>query len=138
MISEEKERYDIKNVDQAFGIIGDPEIKKIFDTFIADFSKEVHFQGIYTSKKGIAEDVMERVISGLNDEFIELKSKISEKRKAGDYVNIEDLKLLKFPLKVKMLKADFCMKNYEVVKSILSETQELIKKIDGNQKHEAD
>ncbi len=120
---EEKSRYEIKDVEEAMSLIDDSEIKEVLDRFVKDFSKQVHFQGVYNSKREIREELKERVLSELRDQHLDLKDKITHLRKSGKEVTTEDLKLMRFSSKLKILKADFCLKNYDVVKKIVDEVK---------------
>lgn len=115
------ERYELKNPEEAFKVIENPLLEEIYKRYLADFSKEPQFSGIYISKKEIEEGFHERIIDALNERYSEIKSRISFLRKKGYDINLLELQLDKFEFKVNFLKVDFCMENYQLLMEILNE-----------------
>lgn len=98
----------------------------------------------YENSKEAEEDAKEEICSFLNEKIISLKQDISELRKEGFDVEIEDIKLLEIPLKIKVWRA-YCdeiglKKIYESLLSIESVIKnlkvELEKKISEKEKKE--
>ena len=118
------ERYDIKNIDEAFGIVGDDTLKEVFYQCVKDFSLNPDFSGIYTSKKEVKNSIRERVFDALNDKFKDMKSSITQLRKHGFEVSVIDFRLLRIPLKEEILASDFSLENYSVVMQIFSSVEE--------------
>lgn len=122
------ERFEIKTLAGALKIVGTPEIKKVMKTFSKDIHKKVKFSGIYTSKEDLLESIKERVYDYFNSEYNDLKGKISYLRKHGEEVDFIDFKLLRVPLKIQLLKADFVLENYQIVLKILTSVEKKLKK----------
>lgn len=117
------ERFEIKNFKEAISIIKDKSLEKIAKEFSKDFSHEFKFQGIFLSKKEISKEIKERLASGINDEYKDVKSKISHLRKKGLNVNIIDFNFLRIPLKIKVLMTEFNLKNYQNILKIFTDTK---------------
>ncbi len=122
------ERYELNSVEEGFEIIKDESLRELFDIFIKDFEKKVNFQGIYNSKKEIKEDIKERIFDGLEEEYNDLRYRISGLRKKGEDVDFIDFRVLRFPLKLELFKAEFDKDNYGVVKGILEEANKELSK----------
>lgn len=123
------ERYDLKNVEEAFGILKDEELKKVYERYVSDFEDKKGFAGIYISKKEILNSIKERVFDGLEERFKDIKSNISHLRKKGFEVNVIDFNLLRFPLKKKLLDSDFCLTNYNTIMDLFSWVEPEIDKL---------
>ncbi|NCN87041.1 hypothetical protein GW932_04345 [archaeon] len=117
------ERYEIKNLNEAFKLVKDKDLEEVYLLFKKDFSKEITFSGIYTSLKEISLDIKDRIKSEFNDNYRELKTKISKLRKHGEEVSVVDFELLRVPLKMKLLDANFSKENYLIILSILKNVE---------------
>lgn len=129
-MEDEEKRYEIDSIENAFKVVEDFDdgTKKVYDYYIKDFPKSMKFTGVYMNKKAILEAIKERVIDGLQEEFTELKSRISVLRKKGEDIFFIDMKLSFFPSKLHFFKADFSLKNYNVVKDIIFKTKKSLEK----------
>lgn len=123
------ERYDLKNIDEAFKIIEDDALKEIYKKHSSNFEEKRDFSGIYISKKEILNSIKERIFDAFEEKFKEIKYNISQLRKKGFEVNVLDFDLLRFPFKKKMLDSDFSMDNYEVIMNLFSGIEPEINKM---------
>lgn len=117
------ERYEIKTLKEAFGIVKDKDLEIIISEFERDFRKIARFTGIYISVNEVVKGIRERVFDGLNDKYLDLKSRISYARKHGADLNPLDFGVLRVPLKVKMLDAVFNLENYKLIVVMLNEDE---------------
>jgi hypothetical protein len=120
------DRYELKNLKQAFDIVKDEKLERVHKQFVKDFGK-FDFQGIYTSIGEISEGIRERILDAFHSKYNELKSDISHLRKGGFEVSVLDFNLLRIPLKEKMLLANFCLEAYEPIVKIFTEVEDKVK-----------
>lgn len=117
------ERYEIKTLKEAFGIVKSPDLEVVIAEFEGDFKKIARFTGIYLSRNEVIDGIRERVFDGLNDKYLDLKSRISYARKHGADLNPLDFGVLRVPLKIKMLNAVFNLDNYRLIVVMLNDDE---------------
>lgn len=123
------ERFEIKNIEEAFEIIKDDSLKEVYEKYLLDFENEREFSGVYTSKKDIVDSIKERIFDSFEEKYREIKSDVSTLRKKGYEVNVLDFYLLKFNYKKKLLEADFSLENYNIVVDLFKGVEPEIKKM---------
>ncbi|MDA3836634.1 MAG: hypothetical protein PF542_03350 [Nanoarchaeota archaeon] len=126
------ERFEIKDLEEALGIVGTDDVKKVISEFKKELTKEINFTGIYTSRKDILESIKERVSDYFNSEYSELKRNISYVRKHGEEVSVIDYELMTLPLKLKLLEVTFDLDNYYVVLGILKSVRDKLSGFEVN------
>lgn len=121
------ERYDLKNIDEAFKLVSDKNLEEVYKKFCLDFGYSSPFKGIYTSIKSIRESIVEIIIGRINEQYREDKGRISELRKKGFDVGVLDYDFLRIPLKIKMMKANFNLESYDKILQIFYSSEEQLK-----------
>lgn len=113
------ERIEVKNIEEALKLLNDRDLENVFFEHKKKLNKEFIFSGIFTSKKEMSNDIKSRITDFFNDEYKETKSILSKLRKKGFDIDCLDFEVLRVPLKLKLLKAEFNVSNYSEVMKIL-------------------
>jgi hypothetical protein len=93
------------------------------------FLKNYNYEKIFKDEKEIEEYLKSSLITYLNDNYEDLKVKISDLRRKGKDVQQLSLNLMSIPLKIKIFKASFSQKDLDVVLNRLEEIKDKLKKI---------
>lgn len=120
------DRFEIKQLNEALKIVKNNAIENILNKFSKDFSQELKFQGIFLSIDEILYEIKDRIIGIINEDYKEIKNRITYLRKRGEKVNTIDYNLLRVPLKIKILRTEFNMNNYDDVIKIINETKSFL------------
>lgn len=124
------------NIEEFYFLIGILNPKEI-EKFILHYKKKHHeidekhkvIDAILLRSKNmkeLMESTREALAKSLEMEYENIKMKISGLRKKGVEMNIEGLKIMNIPQKIKMFEATFEKKDYYKVKQIMHEVENLI------------
>lgn len=69
-------------------------------------------------------EVASEVIQSLKNDVVEIRKKISAKRKLGEYTKLSEIMLMNIPSKIKMLEAEYRKEYVDDIKKIYKDVEE--------------
>ncbi len=119
---------DVSHLDELFYLISILEDKEI-NLFLEHYkkvssidSKDEKLDRLIKNSKNrfeLLENIRKEIINKMNDEYLELRSKISTLRKKGEDIYIEDITSLNIPHKIRMFDATSKKEDYYKAKKML-------------------
>jgi hypothetical protein len=129
-------KINVSSVKDIFKIIGNKEFFEIYNS-VLEMDKEFFtrgFSGTFEDKKELSLFFKSRISDFIKGRYGDIRSKITEFRKAGYEVNYVDLKSLIIPLKMKVLEINFTLEEFNKIKQIFVFLEDFFKKVEIQRK----
>jgi hypothetical protein len=127
------EKAVIKDLDYIIEFSKDPLLKEIildFNKVYPEFSNKVVTERNFSKPEESSEHLKQYLFNFLNDIYQNIKYKISEFQKNGLEVNEIRIKSMSIPLKIKIFKANFSKKDFDLVIRLIDNAEKDIKIVD--------
>lgn len=131
-ISEDKSllRLKVSNFEDIYRFLGNSEISDIVHYFESNnigLVNQRDNERKISSSADFENSIKNKIINFLNNQYLDLRDKVSELRKKGKDMNDAEFILLSVPLKIRLFSANFSKKDFDLVIKKIESIKEILK-----------